>query len=74
VTHVNRYPVTSTIDEGIIARVRSEYHEMPGLRLTVAQAARLWQLDRLECEAVLDFLVRQRLLARTADGAFVRPE
>ena len=28
----------------LIGRVRSEYHEMPGLQLTVAQACRLWQI------------------------------
>jgi hypothetical protein len=29
------------------ARVRAEYLEMPGLQLTTAQAARLWQSDDL---------------------------
>ena len=26
-------------------RIRGEFREMPGLKLTIAQAARLWQLD-----------------------------
>ena len=30
----------------ILDRVQSEFLEMPGLRLTSAQAARLWSLDR----------------------------
>lgn len=34
-------------------RIVSEYHEMPGLVLTVAQAARLWHEDVPRCEAVL---------------------
>jgi DNA-binding IclR family transcriptional regulator len=44
---------------------------MPGLRLTLAQAARLWQLDRSSCEALLLALVDEGFLTRTADGAFV---
>lgn len=53
-------------------RVRSEYDEMPGLRLTSAQARRLWNLNRAECDAVLSALIEERILRRTADGAFVR--
>jgi hypothetical protein len=52
-------------------RIRGEYAEMPGLRLTVPQACRLWQIDRDLCESLLDRLVRERFLFRTADGAFV---
>jgi len=39
------------------ARVRGEYREMPGLRLTLPQAARLFNLDPAQCEQVLDALV-----------------
>jgi hypothetical protein len=45
---------------------------MPGLRLTTAQAQRLWQLDADQCEALLDALIEERTLKRTPDGAFVR--
>ena len=38
-------------------RVRGEYREMPGLRLTVAQAARLFNLEAGQCGQVLDTLV-----------------
>ena len=38
-------------------RVRSEFIEMPGLRLTPRQAARLWGLDAPACENVIDVLV-----------------
>jgi len=38
-------------------RVRGEYREMPGLRLTVPQAARLFNLAPAECERLLDALV-----------------
>ena len=39
------------------ARVRGEYREMPGLRLTLPQAARLFNLEPARCEQVLDALV-----------------
>jgi hypothetical protein len=56
----------------VVRRVRGEFLEMPGLRLTLEQARRLWRLDELACEAVLGALVDARFLARTRDGAFVR--
>ena len=52
-------------------RVRSEFVEMPGLRLTTAQAQRLWNLSHEECEAILLTLIEEKILKRTADGAFV---
>lgn len=39
------------------ARIRSEYHEMPGLRLTAAEAARLFNLEPALCAQVLKALV-----------------
>jgi hypothetical protein len=57
-----------------LRRVRGEYIEMPGLRLTTAQAQRLWGLDRAACDALLGALVEARFLFRTRDGAFVRTE
>jgi hypothetical protein len=53
-------------------RVRSEFVEMPGLRLTSAQAQRLWDLSREECEAILSALIEEKILKRTKDGAFMR--
>ena len=52
-------------------RVRAEFCEMPGLKLTVAQAARLWQLDRSTCEAILTSLVSERFLDRAPNGHYV---
>jgi hypothetical protein len=43
--------------DSLHVRVRGEYHAMPGLRLTLAQAARLFNLDRAHCEQVLQTLV-----------------
>ena len=58
------------IDVDLSRRMIAEYREMPGLRLTVAQAARLWHLDRDDCQAALDALVTRGLLARTAKGEY----
>lgn len=44
-------------DRVLHARIRGEYHEMPGLRLTVAQAARLFNLEPSRCARVLHALV-----------------
>ncbi len=53
-------------------RVRSEYMEMPGLKLTCAQAQRLWHMDREQCDAVFAVLVDAGILRRLPDGSFVR--
>jgi len=57
-----------------LRRVQGEYIEMPGLRLTTAQAQRLWGLDRAACDALLGALVDAKFLFRTRDGAFVRSD
>jgi hypothetical protein len=54
-------PASSPLD-ALIARVRGEYREMPGLRLTPAEACRFWQIDRATCEAVFRTLVEERFL------------
>ena len=58
----------------VLQRVQGEYIEMPGLRLTSAQAQRLWGLDRAACDELLSTLVDAKFLFRTRDGAFVRSE
>lgn len=59
------------IDDAL-RRVKGEYLEMPGLRLTPAQARRLWGLDPAACDALLGALVDTKFLYRTRDGAFMR--
>lgn len=56
------------LDENLLRRVRAEFREVPGLRLTVAQAQRLWGLDRSTCEAVLGRLTETQVLSQGADG------
>jgi len=60
--------------QDVVQRIRGEFLEMPGLRLTAEQARRLWRLDETACDAVLGALVDARFLARTRDGAFVRDD
>ena len=55
-----------------LRRIQAEYSEMPGLKLTAAQAQRLWGVDQESCGAWLACLVTSGFLAQTRDGAFVR--
>lgn len=58
----------------VVTKIREEYEELPGLRLTLPQAQRLWGLDRHTCSQLLGELVESKFLARTRDGSFVRAE
>src|SRR5688572_22390494 len=60
--------------DDVLRRVQGEYIEMPGLRLTPAQAQRLWGLDRNACDTLLGALVDAKFLFRTRDGAFMRSD
>jgi hypothetical protein len=55
----------------LASRIRGEFREMPGLRLTFPQACRFWQLEAETCQAVLDLLLSEQFLLQTADGAFI---
>ena len=58
--------------ESTLERLRAEYLEMPGLRLSVAQIERLCGVDRIVCQAVLDALVDARILRVNPDGTYAR--
>jgi hypothetical protein len=51
-------------------RVHGEYREMPGLRLTVRQAARLFSLAPDTARAVLDELRHLSVLTCSDDGRY----
>lgn len=55
----------------LLERVRGEFLEMPGLRVTELQARRLWRLEPDVCRAVLRALVAERFLI-VRDGAYLR--
>jgi len=61
----------STLD-GLLERVRAEYLEMPGLRLTVEQVRRLFGVEGPLCQRVLDGLVSAQLLCAKSDGTYAR--
>ena len=56
-----------------LERIRVEYGEMPGLRLTCDQVARLCGLDPETCAQLLKALVDTRYLERREDGCYARP-
>lgn len=62
----------STADDALLRRVRSEFSEMPGMRLTLDQAMRLWAIDRPTCSALLGSLVAAHFLACDDYGRYRR--
>ena len=70
--HTDGVAIDPTLDTAV-RRAQSEFLEMPGLRLTLPQAARLWSYDTVFCGQVLTTLVDSQFLVRTRD-TFVRAE
>lgn len=66
------HPAAPDVPATLLMRVRSEFLEMPGLRLTTRQAARLWGIDGTMSERVLTRLEGAGFLLRTRDGAYMR--
>jgi hypothetical protein len=58
----------------VVQRVRAEFLEMPGLRLTPDQARRLWNLEGEVCREVIEALVAEAFLRWTVSGAVTRLE
>jgi hypothetical protein len=54
----------------LLRRIRAEYREMPGLRLTSPQAQRLFGVDSKTWDAALAALVDAKFLSRTRNGEF----
>ena len=57
-------------DRALLCRVRGEYREMPGMRLTVEQAMRLWGLDRSTVTGLFQTLVAGRFLETDGSGRY----
>lgn len=64
--------MSHAIGDQLLHRVRREFDEMPGLSLTDAQAARLWELPADEVDDLLQRLVEQRYLVRSVRGHYRR--
>ena len=58
----------------MVTRIRSEFLEMPRLRLTLAQAARLCGVEEPACERVVNFLIRAGFLRWAPGGKLTRVE
>jgi len=56
----------------VYQRICAEFMEMPGMRLTLRQASRLFGIPVDRCEALLGSLVDAGALV-VSDGMFVRP-
>jgi hypothetical protein len=61
-----------TVPQDIVERVRSEYLEMPGMRLTPQQLQRLCGIGPSVCDAVLESMVASRFLTARPDGTYAR--
>ena len=59
-------------EDALLRRVRGEYREMPGMRLTLDQAMRLWMVDRGTCSAAFDSLVAAHFLELDPYGRYKR--
>jgi hypothetical protein len=51
-------------------KIDAAFIELPTLRLTAAQARRLWSLSPERCAKVLDYLVEMGHLTRDDDGQY----
>ena len=56
----------------LVTRIRGEYLEMPGLRLTLEQAQRLCGVERMLCKIVLEALVEAKFLCVQPNGTYGR--
>jgi hypothetical protein len=54
--------------------VQAEYREIPGLHLTKRQVQRLWGLDAVTCDALIEALESVKFLRRTARNGYVRAD
>lgn len=59
-------------ERGLFDQITAEYVEMPGLNLTLAQAMRLFAVDRPTCTRALDELVEAGFLRRDDADRYVR--
>jgi hypothetical protein len=68
-TYTTTVPTARVRD--LVALIRAEYDEMPGLCLTRSQVQRLWLLEPDACDTVLRAMVDAGYL-RLTSGGYVR--
>ena len=59
-------------DKNLLNRIRVEFLEMPGLRLTPAQVQRLCGIERTQCQQALATLVATKFLCLRPNGTYAR--
>lgn len=62
----------SYVPERLVERIRAEFREMPGLKLTLSQAARIFGLDAHQSKRLLKVLLDEGFLVCEARGTFRR--
>lgn len=67
-----RFEAVNTRIMKLAQRIREEFEEAPGLRVTVSEAARFWGLDEQTCEQVLTYLLATRFLTQRADRRYAQ--
>jgi hypothetical protein len=60
------------VHQQALERVRAEYLEMPGMRLTARQVQRLCGVEAADCLSALDALVARKFLCVNRDGTYAR--
>jgi len=58
------------VSVNLVQRIREEFEEAPGLRITVTEASRFWGLDERTCGHVLEQRLASGFLARGGDGRY----
>ena len=64
--------IDDSADAGLLARIRGEFREMPGLSLTIDQACRLSGCDAVTCRQIIETLVAEGQLRWSRDGRVIR--
>jgi hypothetical protein len=64
--------MSTSLNQEVLERIRAEYLEMPGLRLTVEQVQRLCGIERAMCRVALETLVEAKFLCTKSNGVYAR--
>ena len=65
---------TARVPQDFVRIIRSEFTEMPGMRLSALQFRRLWNLEPAECESLVQTLLRTGFLVVDDRGQYCRRE
>jgi hypothetical protein len=55
-----------------VRRIYADFREMPGLRVTLRQGCRLWDVSSDICRPILDTLVTEGFLSRSGEHYCLR--